>query len=264
MVLSYHFEHNKFGNRVSTTLFGTGDTLFWKEFQKYDDRGNCIKRIRYNPIEAVNPEMMPIKDEPGKMIWGESYNYDSTGTVLEHKELYNNYILVITTYDLGSLNIPKKRGEYFDPSVMLQTIFFHNDVGQLTHEVSVGRLGQSMGSKAYEYDILGRKIKTIVYNENGMIEETLNTVYDDDNFKTYDYYSDSTLKLASMREVLLDNQGRTYIEAILDGEERVLEKNVYYYDKKDRIAQIKQYDMIRRGRHDDREIPIRVNTYEYE
>jgi len=264
MVLSYHFEHNKFGNRVSTTLFGTGDTLYWKEFQKYDDRGNCIKRIRYNPIEAVNPEMMPIKDEPGKMIWGESYNYDSTGTVLEHKELYNNYVLVITTYDLGSLNIPKKRGEYFDPSVMLQTIFFHNDVGQLTHEVSVGRLGQSMGSKAYEYDILGRKIKTIVYNENGMIEETLNTVYDDDNFKTYDYYSDSTLKLASMREVLLDNQGRTYIEAILDGEERVLEKNVYYYDKKDRIAQIKQYDMIRRGRHDDREIPIRVNTYEYE
>jgi hypothetical protein len=121
-----------------------------------------------------------------------------------------------------------------------------------------------MGSKAYKYDILGRKIKTIVYNENGKIEETLNTVYDDDNFKTYDYYSDSTLKLASMREVLLDNQGRTYIEAILDGEERVLEKNVYYYDKKDRIAQIKQYDMIRRGRHEDREIPIRVNTYEYE
>ena len=118
---------------------------------------------------------------------------------------------------LDSLNIPKKRGEYFDPSVMLQTIFFHNDAGQLTHEVSVGSLGRSMGSKAYKYDILGRKIKTIIYNENGTIEEIFNTVYDDDNFKTYDYYSDSTLKLTSMREVLLDNQGRTYIEAILDG-----------------------------------------------
>lgn len=264
MVLSYRFEHNKFGNRISTTLFGTGDTLYWKEFQKYDDRGNLIKRIRYNPIEAVNPQMMSIKDKPGEMIWGESYNYDSTGTVLEHKELYNNYVLVITTYDLDSLNIPKKRGEYFDPSVMFQTIFFHNDVGQLTHEVSVGRLGQSIGSKAFEYDILGRRIKMTVYNKNGVIEETLNTVFDDDNFKTYDYYSDSILKLASMREVLLDNQGRTYIEAILDGEERVLEKNVYYYDEKGRIAQIKQYDMIRRGRHDDRAIPIRINTYEYE
>ena len=74
MVLSYHFEHNKFGNRVSTTLFGAGDTLYWKEFQKYDDRGNCIKQIRYNPIKAINPEMMPIKDEPGEMIWGESYH----------------------------------------------------------------------------------------------------------------------------------------------------------------------------------------------
>ena len=147
---------------------------------------------------------------------------------------------------------------------MLQTIFFHNDVGQLTHEVFVGRLGQSMGSKTYKYDILGRKIKTILYNENGVIEETLTTIYDDDNFKTYDYYSDSTLNLASMKEVLLDNQGRIYVEAILDGEERVLEKNVYYYDEKGRIAQIKQYDMIRRGRHEDREIPIRVNTYEYE
>ena len=67
-----------------------------------------------------------------------------------------------------------------------------------------------------------------------------------------------------MKEVLLDNQGRPYVEAILDGEERVLEKNVYYYDKRGRIDQIKQYGMIRRGQHDDREIPIRVNTYEYE
>ena len=60
--------------------------------------------------------------------------------------------------------------------------------------------------------------------------QQLKNDYDDDNFKTYDYYSDSTLKLVSMKEVLLDNQGRTYVEAILDGEERVLEKNVYYYD----------------------------------
>ena len=154
--------------------------------------------------------------------------------------------------------------EYFDPSVMFRSIYFHNENNHLTHETSVGRLGQSIGSKAYEYDILGRKIKTTVYNEKGMIEETLNTIFDDDNFKTYDYYSDSILKLASMREVLLDNRGRTYIEAILDGEERILEKNVHYYDKRGRIAQIKHYDMIRRGRHDDREIPIRVNTYEYD
>ena len=31
-------------------------------------------------------------------------------------------------------------------------------------------------------------------------------------------------------EVLLNNEGRMYIEAVLDEKERVLEKNVYYYD----------------------------------
>jgi hypothetical protein len=50
---------------------------------------------------------------------------------------------------------------------------------------------------------------------------------------------------------------------MLDGEERVLEKNVYSYDEKSRIAQIKQYDMIRRW-HDEQKIPVKVMTYEYE
>ena len=51
---------------------------------------------------------------------------------------------------------------------------------------------------------------------------------------------------------------------ILDEKERVLEKNVYYYDGQGRVSEIRQYDMVRRGRTGDREIPIRVNTYEYE
>ena len=54
-----------------------------------------------------------------------------------------------------------------------------------------------------------------------------------------------------------------YIEAVLDEKERVLEKNVYYYDNKGRVAEVRKYDMVRRGRTGDREIPIRVNTYEY-
>jgi len=61
----------------------------------------------------------------------------------------------------------------------------------------------------------------------------------------------------------LDHRGRPYIGVILDGEERVLEKNVYSYDEKSRLVQIKQYDMIRRS-HDDQKIPVKVMTYEYE
>ena len=264
IVMSYRFEYDKLGNRISTTLSGANDSIYWKEYKKYDDAGNIIKRIRYNPLQAINTDMMTKKSDSGKMIWGESYSYDSTGTVLERKELYNNYVLVISTYDLDSYKKPIKRGEYFDPSVIFQTIYFHNEFNQLTHEVSVGRLGQAFGSKTYDYDILGRRIGTTSYNEYGTIEEKLNTVFDDDNFKTYDYRSDSLLTLSALREVLLDNEGRLYIEAVLDGQEKVLEKNVYYYDDRGRISEIRQYDMIRRGRTGNREIPIRVNTYEYD
>ena len=263
MILSYRFEADGNGRRMSTTLFGSGDTLYWREFQKYDDSGLLLKQIRYNPNEAINPEMMVPKDNAGKMIWGESYDYDSTGTVLEHKEIYNNYILEITTYELDLLKSPKKREEYFDPSVIYRTLFFHDTDQNLSYEISVGRLGNSIGSTSFEYDILGRRTKTIFFNSNGVKEESINLVFDDDNFKHYEYLADSTLKLISKTELLLDDMGRPYIEAILDGEERLLEKNVYSYDKKGRIAQIKQYDMVRRGRNDQK-IPIKVKTYEYD
>ena len=62
----------------------------------------------------------------------------------------------------------------------------------------------------------------------------------------------------------MDNQGRKYVETILDGQDRVLEKNVYLYDNQERIKEIKGYDMLRRGREGKDEIPIRVNTYEYD
>ena len=85
----------------------------------------------------------------------------------------------------------------------------------------------------------------------------------DNNFKHYKYLADSTLKLISKKELLLDDMGRAYIEAVLDGEETLLEKNVYSYDDNGLLIQMKQYDMVRRGRN-DRKIPVRLQTYEYE
>ena len=58
MILSYRFENDKQGNRISTELFGTGDSLYWRQYQKFDSNGKIIKRIRYKPIEAQNPEMV--------------------------------------------------------------------------------------------------------------------------------------------------------------------------------------------------------------
>ena len=264
IILSYRFENDKQGNRISTELFGTGDSLYWKQYQKFDSNGKIVKRIRYNPIEAINPEMVFGEEHSKSMIWGEDYSYDSTGNVLEHREVYDNYILVITNFKINQKETPKEISQYFDPSVIFQTVFFHNDQGELVEERSVGRLGQSLGSEIHKYDILGRRVSTTSYNEKGTVEKIYNTIYDDENFKTYDYYSDSSVKLNSTREVLLDNQGRIYVETILDGQDRVLEKNVYLYDDKGRIKEIKCYDMLRRGREGKSEIPIRVSTYEYD
>ena len=264
MILSFKNSYDKRGNRVSTSLFGTGDSIYWKQYQKYDKNDNIIKRIRYNPSQAVNPEMLIPDEEHGDMLWGESYSYDSSQTILHHKEYYNDYILSITIFELDSSKSPIKKNEYFDPSVIFQTIFFHNDLGQLIEEKTTGRLGNSIGSKKYKYDLLGRRISTTFYNEKGIIEKIYDTVFDDDTFKTYDYYSDSIMKLGKTRETLLDNQGRTYIEAILDGKEKLLEKNVYYYDQRGRITETRNFDMVRRGKHEHKQIPIRVNKYKYD
>ncbi len=264
IILSYRFENDKNGKRISTSLYGSGDSLYWKEYQKYDDKGKIIKKIRYNPLKAINPDTALIRKGGNEMLWGESYSYDSTGRVLTCKELYNNYALVVTTFQLDSLGSPIKTKEYFDPSVIFQTIFFHNDFGYLIQESTTGILGNLIESKTHEYDILGRRVATTVYNDNGTTEKIYNTVFDDDNFKIYDYYTDSLIYLSSIREVLLDNNGRTHIEAILDGKNKVLEKNVYNYDNKGRISEIKSYDMVRLRTHRKREIPIRVNIYEYD
>ena len=71
----------------------------------------------------------------------------------------------------------RKQKEYFDPSVIFQTIFFHNETGELIQERSVGKLGRSLGSKTYEYDILGRRISTTVYNEMGKTQKIYNTIW---------------------------------------------------------------------------------------
>jgi len=263
-ILSYKFENDKDGNRISTTLYGSDDSLYWKEYQKFDDNGNIIKRIRYNPLEAVNRDTAQKNNNNGEMLWGESYHYDSTGKFLEKKELYNDFALVITNYRLDSANTPIKTNEYFDPSVIFQTIFFHDKSGHLIQESTTGRFGNLIDSKVHKYDILGRRTATTLYGNSGLKEQIYDTVYDDENFKIYTYYSDSLIYLSAISEVLLDNQGRKHIEAILDGKNKVLEKNVYDYDLKGRISEIKSFDMLRSKIHRDREIPIRVNIYEYD
>ena len=263
VILSYHFIYNLAGNRISTALYGVEDTLFWKEYFKYDDKNRLVKKIRYSPGSAINPENLSAQERPGKLIWGENYNYDSTGTVLEKEEIYDGYVLEVTTFDIDSLGIPQKRGEYFDPSVIFRTMYFHNEFGQLVSENTVERLGKSQESKSYEYDGFGRRIKTIVYNSDGLLMGTINKIYRELDSRITEVQADSSGSAFMEIETRLDQENRPFVQAVIDEEGRLTEKRVFKYDIQNRVVSIKSYDMLRRGK-DDQEIPITVMTYEYE
>ncbi len=262
-ILSYRFLYNSAGKRVSTSLYGAGDSLFWKEFFKYDNQNRLIKTIRYNPNRAINSESIPQEDLTGKLIWGENYNYDSTGTVLKKEEVYDGHVLEVSTYKIDSVGVPEKKAEYFDPSVIFRTIFFHNEFDQLINESTVGRLGKSEGSKSYEYDGFGRMIKAKYYNSNGLLTETLKKTYKEMDFRISEFRVDSSGYIISEIETRLDTESRPFIKALVDSRSRLTEKQVFYYDNLNRVISIKSYDMLRRGKNDN-EIPMTVITYEYE
>mgnify|MGYP003324281827 CR=1 FL=1 len=98
-------------------------------------------------------------------------------------------------------------------------------------QVSSGRLGKSLGSRSHEYDILDRRIKTKVYNSNGVIEETFNTVYDDDAFKTYYYYTDSTKQKSGGKENFLRHSIRPKFKFKLFDENLVFDYRFYFKPK---------------------------------
>ena len=46
VILSYLFEYNKAGKKMSITLYGNDDNILWKEFLKYDSNQNLIKKLK--------------------------------------------------------------------------------------------------------------------------------------------------------------------------------------------------------------------------
>ena len=262
-VLSYRFENDDNGRRLSASLYGIEDTLYWKEFLKYDEDGRLEKRIRHNPSKAINPEMMSKKNESGDMIWGESYQYDSTGSIKTIREFYDDYILEVSTYQIDSLKTPKKTQEYFDPSVIFRTEYIYNNNGLLSHKITVERMGKSLESKKYNYDELGRIKRIKIFNSDGVLSEIIISVFDDKDFKISKFTADSTMKIIEKTEIKLDNKGRHLVVAHLDGNGGLMGKKIYSYDENDQIVQITRYDMIHR-KNENSEIPVTVMTYEYE
>ena len=63
MVLSYRFKNDVGGHRVKTSLYGMGDTLYWKEFQKFDVKIIYFPYTRGTSSTLINKFLILQRDQ---------------------------------------------------------------------------------------------------------------------------------------------------------------------------------------------------------
>ena len=263
LLMQFKYEYDLSWQLVSKALYTEEDSLKCKEFNKFDELMRIRKKIRFDPSKAINIEKSYSVKNSNHLTWGEIFSYDSTGSILEHKELYDGFVIEITTYRIDSTGFHNKEQEYFDPSLMFRTTYTYNDSGSLNEEISVERFGRAHESKNYEYDLYGRNIKVNTFQSEGILTETLNRIYHDTKSRITEIQADSSKKLISRTETYLNQYQQPIIEEYFDNKSRLTQRRNISYDAKGWLIQIHNYDMLRPGK-DDETIPISEITYEYE
>ena len=150
----------------------------------------------------------------------------------------------------------------FDPSLMIKTTFSYNDIGEVEEKID-SRRGFSFGSKSFEYDKLGRIVKTNKYNQDGNLEATSTFLYNDDESRQTKIITDQSKKLIRRIETKLNSKNKKIIEATFDGKSRLIQKKTIGYNKDGRISRIHDYDMLKPGEN-GKPILISIITYEYD
>jgi len=263
-LMHFKYEYNLEGQLVSKVLYGNNnDSLKWLEFYKYYSNGKLWKVIRFDPSK-VNPENkidIPSSD-PNNMPWGETFSYNESGTVQEHKEFYAGFIIESTIYDIDSNGILTIKSENFDPSIMRKTTYSYNNDGQLYEKIN-SRRGFAIGSENYEYDTYGRTIKINYFNLDGNIEKTSTFLYNDEEIRQTKIITDPSKKLIHRIETQKNSNNKNIIEATFDGKSRLIQKKTIGYDSVGRLSRIHDYDMLKPGENGN---PILINiiTYEYD
>jgi len=263
-LMHFTYEYNLKGQLISKFLYGNNnDSLKWREFYKYYSNGKLWKVIRFDPSK-VNPEnkIDGQLSDPKNMPWGETFSYNDSGTIKEHKEFYAGFIIESTIYDIDTSGSIIIKEENFDPSIMKKTTYSYNDSG-LLNEVINSRRGFSIGSESHEYDNFGRKTKINHYDLNGNLEKTSTYLYEiKDNRKTK-IITDSSKKLILRIESKKNSSNKNIIEATFDGKSRLIQKKAVGYDANGRLSRVHDYDMLKPGKNGN---PILINiiTYEYD
>ncbi len=264
-LMHFKYEYNLEGQLVSKNLFGyDNDSLRWREFYKYLSNGKLWKIIRFDPSK-VHPDNkvdgLDLED-PDNMPWGETYSYNDSGEIKEHKEFYAGYIIESTVYNTDSNGTLIVEKENFDPSLMIKTTFSYNDKGEVEEKIN-SRRGFSFGSKSFEYDKFGRIVKIKQYDQDGSLETTSTFLYNDDDFRQTKIITDKSKKLIRRIETKLNSNNKKIIEATFDGKSRLIQKKTIGYNEDGRISRIHDYDMLKPGENGN-PILISIITYEYD
>ena len=264
-LMHFKYDYNLEGKLVSKDLYGkNNDSLKWREFYKYLSNGKLWKIIRFDPskvhpnnkIDGLNPE------DPSNMPWGETYSYDDSGEIKEHKEFYAGYIIESTIYNTDSNGTLIVEKENFDPSLMIKKTFSYNDVGEV-EEIIDSRRGFAFGSKSFEYDKFGRKLKITYYDQDGNLEKTSTYLYNNYESRKTEIITDPSKKLIRRIETKVNSENKKIIEATFDGKSRLIQKKTMGYNKDGRLSRVHDYDMLKPGEN-GKPILISIITYEYD
>jgi hypothetical protein len=263
-LMHFTYEYNLEGQLISKFLYGNNnDSLKWREFYKYYSNGKLWKVVRFDPskVNSENKIDGPLAD-PKNMPWGETFSYDDSGTIKEHKEFYAGFIIESTIYDIDISGAIIIKEENFDPSIMRKTTYSYNDNGLLS-EVINSRRGFSIGSESHEYDNSGRKNKINHYDLNGNLEKTSTYLHEIKEKRETKIITDSSKKLILRIESRKNSSNKKIIEATFDGKSRLIQKKTVGYDTNGRLSRVHDYDMLKPGKNGN---PILINiiTYEYD
>jgi hypothetical protein len=221
------------------------------------------KVIRFDPSK-LNPEnkIDGQLSDPDNMPWGETFSYDDSGTITEHKEFYAGFIIESTTYDTDTSGAIIVKEENYDPSIMKKTTYSYNDSG-LLNEVINSRRGFSIGSESHTYDKTRRKNKTDHFDLNGNLKKTSTYLYEINENRETKIITDASKKLILRIESRKNSSGKKIIEATFDGKSRLIQKKTIGYDENGNLSRVHDYDMLKPGENGN---PILINiiTYDYD
>ena len=215
--LDKKYQYDRYGNRVKEINYNKNGEIIEKRIWKYDKQGNVVEEIRdtndsyLHFVYRYNDKGQRIKwrtkNKSGYNIKGADYRYWDNGN-LKYRKRINYYNLgeiekinynkqgepmggkiitsndeeikieyVIERYKNGGRK-KQIRKEIYNGETVASTITEYNEKGQKIKSISNGRRINTWYE--WRYDNRGNKIKFIVKDEDGQIEEWKEYKYNED------------------------------------------------------------------------------------